>query len=140
MRRCKLQHAAIASHIWKLPNLFSSKIWLILRKLYLRFFFQIEWDKIVVIVFLSILSQMELLPRSYPILFERKWKYSFISALGDGLCCVTNRRYFDSSEGPLYATVACNLMRKFVQYMWLFFISVYYASHTSLLNKLLLNK
>ena len=51
--------------------------------------FHIECDMIVVIVFLSILNQMEfylcskskgkLSPRSYPIQCERKWKYSFLS-------------------------------------------------------------
>ena len=52
---------------------------------YIAFSFPIEWDMIVVTVFLPILSQMEfnlvqkLSPRSYPIHCERKWEYSFLS-------------------------------------------------------------
>ena len=53
--------------------------------------FQIEWDMIVVTVFLSILNQMDfhlvqkskgkLSPRSYPIQCERKWNTSFVSVI-----------------------------------------------------------
>ena len=57
---------------------------------YISFSFHIEWDMIVETVFLSILNQMELhllqierkivITTIYPIRFERKWKYSFLSA------------------------------------------------------------
>ena len=54
---------------------------------YISIFFQIEWDMIVVTVFLSILNQMEfhlvqklkLSPGSYPNQFEIKSKYCFLS-------------------------------------------------------------
>ena len=71
-------------------------------------FFHIEWDMIVVTVFLSISNQMEfhlvqnrkenchhdqipfnvkgkLSPRSDPIQFERKWKYSFLGVFQDAI-------------------------------------------------------
>ena len=57
---------------------------------YISISFHIEWDMIVVRVFLPILNQMEspigsksngkLSPRTYPIQCERKWKHSFLSA------------------------------------------------------------
>ena len=56
--------------------------------------FHIEWDMIVVTVFLSILNQTEfhlvqnrkeMSRRIYPIQCERKWKYSFL--------CVDQRRH-----------------------------------------------
>ena len=58
---------------------------------YISISFHIEWDMIVVAVFLSILNQMEfhlvqnqkekLSPRSHPIECERKWKYSSLSVV-----------------------------------------------------------
>ena len=61
------------------------------RENYISISFQIEWDTIVVTVFLSIQhfeqngipfgskSKGKLSPRSYPNQCERKWKYSFCS-------------------------------------------------------------
>ena len=60
---------------------------------YISISFHIEWDMIVVTVFISILNQMEIhfvqkiekkmAPRSYPIQCEGKWKYSFFSVKRD---------------------------------------------------------
>jgi len=68
-------------------NIFSSTY---TEKNYISISFQIEWDMIMVTVFLSILNQIEFHlvqnrkenchpPRSYPIQCERKWKQSFLS-------------------------------------------------------------
>ena len=79
---------------------------------------QIEWDMIVVTVFLSIFWKLkgELSPRSYPIRFERKWKYSFISA--QRIRCAVVRGYgvsrtklkaswYPSNTAAIYCTEGC---------------------------------
>ena len=61
-------------------------------KNYISISFQIEWDMIVMTIFLSFLNQMvqpfwiiwfnterKTVPRSHPIQFERKWKHNFLS-------------------------------------------------------------